>query len=520
MRITRASILWLVCAAAVLAAAQTVAAPAKRALLVGVSGYDRGSPHDWQDLNTKADVDALASMLQRRFGFPPENIKTLTSAEETTNEAIVDAFGTWLIDPCNADDIIYFHYSGHGTTVPDDNGDELDGLDESLVPSNYVAKTDGSRNIRDDEIATLLDALSKKQPCNVTLTFDCCYSGTATRAGRMLVRGQAGSGKAAAGNDGRGAPDGGSGIAGASHPATRGYVVLSATSQGQLAAEVEDDTGIAMGLFTYALIRAVDAAGPETTYSDLYERIADVMLRHNRRQTPQLEGELDRLLFAGAGVPPPIYIPVTGDPGGGVFLEAGSLQGVTAGSRYALFPAGTHDFRHVAPLVEAVVSRTDLSYAELSIEGDIAPDDLRAARALEVSHHYGDNRLKVDLAALAPESRWTGLRESLTDLPLLDAGPEAAAHWDVRLTAPDDDLIRIEAVEAGHIGTRKRIALAVHHGPGERRTLRPDRRGTAGRAGSGRFRRTHGCGDGASRSRNQEGRGRSPTRSGWDPRGP
>ncbi|MBU2266440.1 MAG: hypothetical protein KJ977_05305, partial [Candidatus Omnitrophica bacterium] len=71
-----------------------------------------------------------------------------------------------------------------------DDGDELDGLDESLVPSDYVSKRDGSRNIRDDEIARLLEDLSEKHPGNVTLTFDCCYSGTATRAGRMLVRGQ------------------------------------------------------------------------------------------------------------------------------------------------------------------------------------------------------------------------------------------------------------------------------------------------------------------------------------------
>ena len=59
-----------------------------------------------------------------------------------------------------------------------------------------------------------------------------------------------------------------------------------------------------------------EAADAETTYRDLYERVADVMLRHNRRQTPQLEGELDRLLFAGTVRPAPVYVPVTADPGG------------------------------------------------------------------------------------------------------------------------------------------------------------------------------------------------------------
>ncbi|MBC8423731.1 caspase family protein [bacterium] len=455
MRTRRLTNFLLACAttaAAVVAGAlpapATAAEPGRRALLVGVSRYMRGGPDDMADLHADADVKALAAMLTRRFGFAPAEVKILTAPEETTHDAIVDAFRTWLIAPTDVDDVVYFHYSGHGTTVPDENGDELDGLDESLVPSDYVSKKDGSRNIRDDELATLLDELSGKRPGNVTLTFDCCYSGTATRAGRMLVRGQSPPDEDAARRSpaAGGAPDGDSGIASASHPAARGYVVMSATSQGQLASETEDDGGTAMGLFTYALIAAAEAAGPETTYRDLYERVADVMLRRNRRQTPQLEGELDRLLFAGAAAPPPVYIPVTCDPGGGVFLEAGSLQGVTLESRYALFPAGTRDFASATPLVEGVVTRADLSYAELALApgADVPVDDLRAARALEIAHSYGDNRLKVDLSALAGGAPWDGLRETLSELPLLDTGPDAADRWDVRLEAPTGDAVRLE----------------------------------------------------------------------------
>ncbi|MBU0741541.1 caspase family protein [bacterium] len=455
MKTRRLSIFLLACATAASAAVargfppHAAAEPGKRALLVGISQYKRGGPDDMADLHSGADVAAIATMLTRRFGFSPDDVKILSAPEKTTHEAIVGAFRAWLIAPTGVDDIVYFHYSGHGTTVPDDDGDELDGLDESLVPSDYVSKRDGSRNIRDDEIARLLEDLSEKHPGNVTLTFDCCYSGTATRAGRMLVRGQSWPG-----DDGGsrrppvtdGVPDGGSGIAPASHPAARGYVVISATSQGQLAAETEDDDGNVMGLFTYALIAAAQEADAATTYRDLYERMGDLMLRRNRRQTPQVEGELDRLLFAGAGVTPPAYIPVTGDPGGGVFLEAGSLQGITRDSRYALFPAGTRDFASAAPLAEAVVSRVDLSYAQLALapEATVSIEDLRAARAIEVEHSYGDNRLKVDLSALDASASWDGLRETLSDLPLLDTGPGAAERWDVRLDAPTGDAIRLE----------------------------------------------------------------------------
>jgi len=166
------------------------AGPNRRALLVGISAYDRGTENDWWDLASQNDVEAIATLLQRRFGFGSADIVILQEPAETTREALIARFRTWLIEPTRPGDIVYFHYSGHGSEMPDQDGDELDGLDECLVPSDYLSRHDSSGNLRDDTLAGLLDELAAKQPGNITLTFDCCYSGTATRAGRMLVRGQ------------------------------------------------------------------------------------------------------------------------------------------------------------------------------------------------------------------------------------------------------------------------------------------------------------------------------------------
>ena len=105
-------------ASAAIAPSTASPAPAKRALLIGVSSYDRGGPHDWTDLHGEADVTALSTMLQRRFGFAEENIRLLTGPDRTTHDAILNAFREWLIEPTRPGDIIYFHYSGHGTTIP------------------------------------------------------------------------------------------------------------------------------------------------------------------------------------------------------------------------------------------------------------------------------------------------------------------------------------------------------------------------------------------------------------------
>jgi hypothetical protein len=63
--------------------------------------------------------------------------------------------------------VVYFHYSGHGYQVPDDNGDEVDGMDEIFL----------GHQMRDDYI---WDNLVAKLPANAKLvgTMDACHSGS------------------------------------------------------------------------------------------------------------------------------------------------------------------------------------------------------------------------------------------------------------------------------------------------------------------------------------------------------
>jgi len=62
---------------------------------------------------------------------------------------------------------------GHGGRIPDDNGDEDDGYDETLIPVDV----EQVGQIRDDDI---LKVLVRPMPGGVTMTclMDCCHSGT------------------------------------------------------------------------------------------------------------------------------------------------------------------------------------------------------------------------------------------------------------------------------------------------------------------------------------------------------
>jgi hypothetical protein len=118
------------------------------------------------------DAECVKNYYKNLYQIEDCNIKILEDNDKNnmpTKSNIVQSF-SWLVDGAKENDLLLFHYSGHGTEVPDKNGDEEDGYDESIISSD-------GRYILDDEIYELL---VKKVPINVKLfaTLDCCHSGT------------------------------------------------------------------------------------------------------------------------------------------------------------------------------------------------------------------------------------------------------------------------------------------------------------------------------------------------------
>jgi hypothetical protein len=76
----------------------------------------------------------MGETLKSRYGFPGDgNMRILTDARATT-KSILDGLA-WLTAEASPGDTLIFHYSGHGSQVPDRNGDEAtDRLDEILCP--------------------------------------------------------------------------------------------------------------------------------------------------------------------------------------------------------------------------------------------------------------------------------------------------------------------------------------------------------------------------------------------------
>jgi len=121
------------------------------------------------------DANNMMEYLMNEHGFESENITILMDDgehDDPTRENILSAFQN-LVNQSESGDACFVHYSGHGGKVRDDNGDEEDGYDETLIPLDYQS----AGQIRDDDVfKTLVGAM----PAGVTLTclMDCCHSGS------------------------------------------------------------------------------------------------------------------------------------------------------------------------------------------------------------------------------------------------------------------------------------------------------------------------------------------------------
>lgn len=153
----------------------------EHALLVGIGKYDRMKT-GWGRVHGDDDV-ALIEPLLRKRGFT--DIMTLANGR-ATKAAIVSELKS-LAARVEHGDKVYFHFSGHGQPIRDDNHDEPDQkiYDESIIP--YDACRDhlkmegryvGQNHLIDDELCPLLDAIKRRlgSEGELFVAVDACYS--------------------------------------------------------------------------------------------------------------------------------------------------------------------------------------------------------------------------------------------------------------------------------------------------------------------------------------------------------
>ncbi len=122
-----------------------------------------------------SDTLLFAETVKKYCFIPEENIFILKN-KEATKRNIEDHLK--ILNSINSEDKdIIFFFSGHGKKIPDLNGDEKDGFDESICPWEFK-EGDELTYFIDDEIAQYIDLLESNSR-RLTFIIDACFSGHA-----------------------------------------------------------------------------------------------------------------------------------------------------------------------------------------------------------------------------------------------------------------------------------------------------------------------------------------------------
>lgn len=147
----------------------------KKSLFIGINYFGTKS----ELRGCIEDVKNIKGFVQK-FNFKLDDAHSLTLTDDQKDPSKVPTRDNilkgleWLVAGAKEGDSLFFHYSGHGAQVKDtDPSDEIDGMDEAIVPLDY----DKAGMILDDVI---YDRFVKGLPAGVRLTaiMDCCHSGS------------------------------------------------------------------------------------------------------------------------------------------------------------------------------------------------------------------------------------------------------------------------------------------------------------------------------------------------------
>ncbi len=309
------------------------------ALLIGIADYQHfnadGPPGESDLRGPRTDVARMQHSLAR-FGFD-DSLTTVLVDSQASRASIRQALIALSDKVQSANDVVVVYYSGHGTQVPDLDGDEDDGVDEALVPWDVVNIRDPHQVILDDSLGVWLGALRTR---NVTVIVDACFSGTITRSlGEEHPRGA----PPLASANARPRPMAPESSADAIGTVRRDlkeipFTVLTAAAANELAVELPwpDLDNRYSGVFTYALTRLLDEAAGSAIRYDAFIGLVRDDVRRWTRQTPQLEGSADARasrLFSVArdSLPPPAAVALRAADGQWS-VNIGAAHGVRRGT--------------------------------------------------------------------------------------------------------------------------------------------------------------------------------------------
>ncbi len=120
---------------------------------------------------TSSDLENFSQTMQQHFRMPDSQVCELPNVFKTELEDALQSLNEHLA----ADDLVILYFSGHGTFIKDNDGDEKDGWDEILVTFDSHCKTPvkDEDGLRDDYFVKLVNELRSDR---VLTVMDSCFA--------------------------------------------------------------------------------------------------------------------------------------------------------------------------------------------------------------------------------------------------------------------------------------------------------------------------------------------------------
>ncbi|MBK7694008.1 MAG: caspase family protein [Saprospiraceae bacterium] len=386
---------------------------AKKALLIGVGNYPETG--GWASINSANDIKLIKTALESQ-GFKAEHIAEISDSK-ATRQGILAAIKNDLLPKVKAGDMVYFQFSGHGQQRPDKDGDEIDGLDECIVPYDSPKKFqtgiyEGENLITDDELNQNLTKIREKIGPNGQLLVvwmpviqeqeqeDLCLPVEPLKvmaSEEYLKRNQ----QVVLKKDNNELQQKGTVT---NSLKLSPMVAFFGSAQNQLNYEMTTETGEHYGSLTYALSKWLVKAKPEESYRALYDKIRVEMSVIAPLQQPQAEGELDLEIANGKLLGKASYYQAVN-----VYSETelsintGELNGVFKGSEVALFPPDTRDLDHAKPFVTGKITKSFPTSSSVTLDSAIDKNIIKSSWIYITQKNLGVISLRIGIDIADPD---------------------------------------------------------------------------------------------------------------------
>jgi hypothetical protein len=273
---------------------------------------------------------------------------------------------------------------------------------DRFAPEGY----NGEKHLRDDEFGLMVLEMRKKlgPKGDLLVILDACHSGTSTR-GTAKYRGGLPAYKytskkitATAGKNEAFLYEE------QNSPSLASYVVISAARANELNSEIPE---LGCGSLSFAISKAMKECQKGISYRGLFANVQAIMSTKVPRQTPTVEGDIDRKLFDGDIVVQQPYLPVYDVlDDRTILIHGGKLTGIADSTKVAIFPAGTTEIKGKKPLATGIVVSSDNLTSKVVLNSDLRIDNKATKWVFITEKSFNDLRISVAMGDIKnPEIR-------------------------------------------------------------------------------------------------------------------